>query len=225
MEYSEQGLNKYGYNEAKKAREQGMAKAQLTADYGPGKSCLTTYSNSHFGPTSAQLDHFRNSRPLGGATSLRSARSQASKIARDCHNENCCTTYHALAWCDRTFIAQFEVEAENPEAALMKAQEDVHDAPAEECDNGYKWDTFLINDAAGNPVASKSPELVTLAEHIHNKQEIGELATALSDVLLQPMVFNLDSAGRGREWLRNARAIVKKHREVISPGRIAEPEG
>src|SRR5580692_2441673 len=66
-------------------------------------------------------------------------------------------TYHVNAWCDRPFTASFVVLADSPEEALRKAKEQVHDAHAEECDNGYPWDTFTIDDESGAQVASESP--------------------------------------------------------------------
>jgi hypothetical protein len=65
--------------------------------------------------------------------------------------------YEAHAWCDRTFTARFIVTADSPEGALAKAKEQVHDEDAEECDSGYPWDTFTIEDMHGVLVASEEP--------------------------------------------------------------------
>jgi hypothetical protein len=65
--------------------------------------------------------------------------------------------YEAHAWCDRTFTARFVVKADSPLAALAKAKEQVHDEDAEECDNGYPWDTFTIENMDGAVVASEEP--------------------------------------------------------------------
>lgn len=55
------------------------------------------------------------------------------------------TRYFVTAWCDRPFYAQCEVEADTPEEALAKARETIHDAPAEECDEGYYWDEWRVD--------------------------------------------------------------------------------
>jgi hypothetical protein len=86
------------------------------------------------------------------------------------------TRYHAVAWCDRTFTAQFEVEADNPEAALAKAKEQVHDEPAEECDNGYPWDTFLINGDDGERLAAEEPANEAAIERDRLMAEVERLA-------------------------------------------------
>lgn len=57
------------------------------------------------------------------------------------------TTYHITAWCDRPFYARCEVDAATPEEALAKAREAIHDAPAEECDQGYYWDEWRVDTA------------------------------------------------------------------------------
>src|SRR5262245_58728558 len=54
------------------------------------------------------------------------------------------TTYRVHAWCDRPFIAAFDVEAASIEEALVKARDAVHDADADECDQGYPWDEFAV---------------------------------------------------------------------------------
>jgi len=71
--------------------------------------------------------------------------------------------YDAHAWCDRTFTARFIVTADSPEAALAIAKEQVHDEDAEECDNGYPWDTFTIENMDGAVVASEEPSSAPLA--------------------------------------------------------------
>lgn len=55
-------------------------------------------------------------------------------------------TYQITAWCDRTFTTVFDVEAESPDKALAIAREQAHDEPAEECSDGYPWDTFRVAD-------------------------------------------------------------------------------
>jgi hypothetical protein len=59
-------------------------------------------------------------------------------------------TYRIHAWCDRPFIATFDVDAATPRQALEAARHAVHDAPAEECDQGYPWDEFAVYDESGN---------------------------------------------------------------------------
>ena len=71
--------------------------------------------------------------------------------------------YEAHAWCDRTFTARFVVTADSPHAALAIAKEQVHDEDAEECDNGYPWDTFTIETMDGAVVASEEPPKAPLA--------------------------------------------------------------
>ena len=71
--------------------------------------------------------------------------------------------YEARAWCDRTFTARFVVTADSPQAALAKAKEQVHEEDAEECDNGYPWDTFTIESMDGTVVASEEPSKAPVA--------------------------------------------------------------
>jgi len=71
--------------------------------------------------------------------------------------------YEAHAWCDRTFTARFIVTADSPWAALAIAKDMVHNEDAEECDNGYPWDTFTIEDMEGAVVASEEPPTVSVA--------------------------------------------------------------
>lgn len=71
--------------------------------------------------------------------------------------------FEAHAWCDRTFTARFLVTADSSPAALAKAKEQVHDEHAEECDNGYPWDTFTIESMDGELVASEQPSNPALA--------------------------------------------------------------
>jgi hypothetical protein len=86
--------------------------------------------------------------------------------------ETAIKTYQATAWCDRTFTARFEVEADSPEAALAKAKEQVHDELAEECDSHYRWDTFLITDEYGNRLAGLEPDDISAVA----KADLGESA-------------------------------------------------
>jgi|SRR5579883_992957 len=65
------------------------------------------------------------------------------------------TRYFITAWCDRPFYAQCEVEASTPEEALVKAREAIHDAPAEECDDGYPWDEWRVDTAEADEVLSQ----------------------------------------------------------------------
>jgi hypothetical protein len=53
--------------------------------------------------------------------------------------------YLVTAWCDRPFYAECEVEAETPQQALEMARAAIHDAPAEECDQGYYWDEWRVD--------------------------------------------------------------------------------
>jgi hypothetical protein len=68
--------------------------------------------------------------------------------------------YEAHAWCDRTFTARFIVTADSPQTALAVAKQQVDDENAEECDNGYPWDTFTIETMDGAVVASEEPSKV-----------------------------------------------------------------
>jgi hypothetical protein len=58
-------------------------------------------------------------------------------------------SYQITAWCDRTFVTTFDVRAQSPQHALAIAREQAHDEQAEECDDGYPWDTFRVADAGG----------------------------------------------------------------------------
>jgi hypothetical protein len=60
------------------------------------------------------------------------------------------STYQITAWCDRTFISSFDVQANTPEQALEIARQQVDDEPAEEGDMGYPWDTFRVCDSGNN---------------------------------------------------------------------------
>lgn len=71
--------------------------------------------------------------------------------------------YEAHAWCDRTFTARFVVTADSPRAALAIAKEQVHDENAEECDDGYPWDTFTIETMDGAVLASEEPSKASVA--------------------------------------------------------------
>ena len=71
--------------------------------------------------------------------------------------------YEAHVWCDRTFTARFVVTADSPQAALAKAKAQVDDEHAEECDNGYPWDTFAIENMFGAIVASEEPPKAPIA--------------------------------------------------------------
>jgi len=55
------------------------------------------------------------------------------------------TRYFVTAWCDRPFYAQCDVDAATPQEALAKVRELIHDAPAEECDQGYYWDEWRVD--------------------------------------------------------------------------------
>ena len=69
------------------------------------------------------------------------------------------TRYFVTAWCDRPFYARCEVDATTPQEALTKARELIHDAPAEECDQGYFWDQWRVDtdDADGVLLHSDEP--------------------------------------------------------------------
>jgi hypothetical protein len=71
--------------------------------------------------------------------------------------------YHVTAWCDRTFTTSFSLDAASPEEALMKAKEQAHDEPAEECDGDYPWDTFTVEDDGGVIVVREQPSSATPA--------------------------------------------------------------
>ena len=76
-------------------------------------------------------------------------------------------TYHVTAWCDRTFTTSFSLDANSPEDALSRAKEQANEEPAEECDDGYLWDTFTVEDDLGAVVASaKPPALASLLDPV-----------------------------------------------------------
>lgn len=76
------------------------------------------------------------------------------------------TKYFVTAWCDRPFYAKCEVDAETPQEALEKARTAIHDAPAEECDQGYPWDEWRVDtaEAEGVLLHSDVPQEVRAAE-------------------------------------------------------------
>ncbi len=92
--------------------------------------------------------------------------------------------YEAHAWCDRTFTARFVITADSPHAALAIAKHQVHDESAEECDNGYPWDTFTIEDMDGAVVASEEPSKATDATLITALKDLRECTKALTINLL-----------------------------------------
>jgi hypothetical protein len=90
--------------------------------------------------------------------------------------------YTAHVWCDRPFTARFSVTADSPEAALAKAKERVNDEDGEECDSGYPWDTFTVEDAQGTVVASEEPP-DAIHQNITHELEMAEKSLAKPESL------------------------------------------
>lgn len=99
------------------------------------------------------------------------------------------TRYFITAWCDRVFYAQCEVDAETAEEALAKARQVIHDAPAEECDNGYPWDEWRVDTAEtegvllhadGNArLRNSADRLLQACQNVVDRWEQGDLAEAV----------------------------------------------
>jgi hypothetical protein len=66
------------------------------------------------------------------------------------------------------------------QTALAKAKEQVHNEPAEECDNGYPWDTFIVGDDKNERLAVDEPVDETAIEHERLKVDAAELLKALN---------------------------------------------
>lgn len=98
------------------------------------------------------------------------------------------TLYYITAWCDRTFYSQFEIEADSPEGALELAKAQVEHESAEECDDGYPWDTFSVDDGGEtNPLLwqdkqarlrEAAPRLLAACRMVVDRWEKGDLAEA-----------------------------------------------
>jgi hypothetical protein len=94
------------------------------------------------------------------------------------------TRYFVTAWCDRPFYAQCEVEADSPEEALAKGREAIHDADAEECDDGYHWDEWRVDTEDTEGVLHRTDESARLAKSCPNLMDAmnGLLETSRSIV-------------------------------------------
>jgi hypothetical protein len=94
--------------------------------------------------------------------------------------------YRIHAWCDRPFIAAFDIEATSPAEALEKARHGVHDADAEECDQGYYWDEFAVYGGDDKELDRQMDRPARLRVHAE------DLLKALSKLL--DAAANLDAA-------------------------------
>jgi hypothetical protein len=95
-------------------------------------------------------------------------------------------TYRIHAWCDRPFIAALDVEAGSIEEAMAKARDAVHDADAEECNQGYPWDEFAIYADDGTELDRQMDRPARLRVHAE------DLLKALARLL--DAAANLDAA-------------------------------
>jgi hypothetical protein len=102
------------------------------------------------------------------------------------------TRYTVTAWCDRPFYAKCEIEAETPQEALAKGRLAIHDAPAEECDDGYYWDEWTVDTEEENDVLRyldeparlrvAAPRLLSASEAVLANWERGDLAAAVREL-------------------------------------------
>jgi hypothetical protein len=96
--------------------------------------------------------------------------------------------YTVIAWCERPFYAECEVEAETPEAALAKAREAIHGEPAEDCGGEYCWDEWRV-ETDDEEVLSHldeparlglaAPALLAACQMVVDRWEKGDLAEAV----------------------------------------------
>jgi hypothetical protein len=93
--------------------------------------------------------------------------------------------YEIITWCDRTFFTRFKVEAESPEQALELGKTQAEHESAEECDDGYYWDTFEVCDADDNTVLNYRDEQARLQE-------------------AAPKLLEALEAGHSKCWVHNA---------------------
>jgi hypothetical protein len=96
------------------------------------------------------------------------------------------TRYFVTAWCDRPFYAQCEVHSATPQEALAKARELIHDAPAEECDQGYFWDEWRVDTDDADGV------LLHLDEPARNRNAATQMHETLEYVALMLADFKPD---------------------------------
>lgn len=123
-------------------------------------------------------------------------------------------TYYVTAWCDRPFTAQVEVEAETPQEALALAREAIHDAPAEECDQGYYWDEWRVD--------TEGAEGVLL--HLEEQARLQAVGPKLLAALLDALPYVEDVIANPDQLACFKRGVVQAHAKAIRAA-IAEAEG